>query len=204
MAFDNLLITTKRKIGGIKVDGVITETTQVTMRVTTNPVESGANISDHIIEEPLRYSMTGVITDSPIGIEGITQLAGSVVDAVTGIFGQSEQGRKTRSKQLYKELVSMMRSRQLITVKTSLEDYDDLIFESISVNGDKDTSNGVHFSATFVQALLVHTAREIIDRGFIDTDENKAAYASFTNAGFNGTVPATDNEILTYQDSLGL
>jgi len=203
MAFENLLITVKRQIGGIKVDGVITESTERTMRVTTNPVESGVNIADHVIQEPLRYSMTGVITDTPIGAAAFSQLAGSVVDAATGIFGESESSGATRSQQAYNELVALMNAKEIITVDTTLQKYEDLIFESIVVNADKNTANGIHFSASFVQAFIVKTSRQKVDAENIEGSEDKAALSSKSNSGFNGGSPATPAETSTIASSVG-
>lgn len=191
MPLENLLITVKREIGGIKVDGVITETTQRTMRVTSNPVEDGINISDHVIEEPLRYSMTGIITDTPLGVAAISQLSGGVVDAVTGIFGSSDESNVTRSNQAYLQLVELMRQRQRITVSTTVQNYDDLIFETLSVNTDKSTANGIHFSASFVQVLFVELARQGIPPDNIEAQNDSAAYSDKQNSGFVGATPAT-------------
>ena len=202
MAFENLLITVKRQIEGIKIDGVITESTARTMRVTTNPIESGKNVSDHVIEEPLRYNMTGVITDTPVGAAAFSELAGSVVDIATGIFGQSESSGITRSRQAYNELVALMQKREKVTVETGLQRYEDLIFESIVVNADKDTSNGIFFTATFLQVLTVVTGRQFIDSDSIDGDENSAAFANKSNAGFVDTAPATEQETRNIEVSL--
>ncbi len=203
MALENLLITIKRNIGGIKVDGVITENTSLSMRVTTNPVESGFIVADHVIEEPLRYSMTGIITDTPLGAAAFSELAGSVVDAATGVFGQSESSSSTRSRQAYDELIKLMKNKELITVSTGLKRYDNLIFESISVSADKATSNGIHFSASFVQALIVETARQAIDADSIDGEENSAAFSNQSNSGFNGATPASTSDISNVSGSLG-
>ena len=194
-AFQNLIITNKRNIEGITIDGVITENTVRQVRVTSNPVEDGVNISDHVIEEPLRYSMTGVVTDTPIGAAAFSEIGNTVIDLATGLFGQSESSGVTRSKQAYLELKELMRKRELITVETSLEKYDDLIFESINVNTDKSTANAIHFSATFIQVLIVKTSRQEVDSSSIDSLEESAAFSSKTNAGFNPTVPATDTEV---------
>lgn len=203
MALQNLLITVKRKIGGIKVDGVITESTQRSMRVTTNPVENGFVVSDHVIEEPVRYSMTGIITDTPLGAAAFSQLAGSVVDAVSGVFGQSESSGVTRSKQAYNELVELMKRKEIISVDTSLQRYDNLIFESLMINADKNTSNGIHFSASFVEAIVVTTARQSVDADRIDGEENSAAFSEKSNSGFNGTTPSDGIQSDNIRSNLG-
>jgi len=203
MAFENLLITFKRKIGAIKIDGVINESTQRKMRITTNPIENGATISDHIIEEPLRYVMKGTITDTPLGAAAFTELAGSVIDAATGIFGKSESSGTTRSNQAYQELVKLMKARESITVETKLEKYEDLLFESITINTNVSNSNGISFTASFLQPLTVVIARQAVDQDSIDTDENSAAYGNKSNTGFSGTTPASNTDEFTIRNNLG-
>ena len=202
MAFKNLIITVKKKIGGIKIDGVITESTRRSAIVSSNPIENGSNISDHVIKEPMRYSMTGIITNTPIGSDAATQLFGSVVDVVTGIFGKSEQGGISRSRQAYQNLVELLEAGELISVDTGLRSYDNLIFESISVDANKETSNGISFSASFVQAIIVQSARQDVDRDTIDGSENSSAFAAQGNSGVLPSVDASDLEEKSIRSSV--
>ena len=39
---------------------IITETVQRTSKVTSNPVEKGANITDHVIADPIKFTITGL------------------------------------------------------------------------------------------------------------------------------------------------
>ena len=57
MAFENLFIRTKKSIGGIELDAVLTETHNNQVRLTKNPVELGADITDHAVIEPKRLNI---------------------------------------------------------------------------------------------------------------------------------------------------
>jgi len=55
-------------IGGIQLDAVLQETHRFENLVTQYPVESGATITDHIINKPLCLEMDGRLTDTPLSL----------------------------------------------------------------------------------------------------------------------------------------
>jgi len=179
MAFENLLIRKKRKIGGIAIDGVIEETTDRSVRITEHPVEDATTISDHVIRVPLKYSMEGVITDTPLATEAIT----GIIDSVSGVFGKSEESGQTRSQQIYTELVKLLEAKEIIEIQSSLQLYKDLVFESISVKQDKDRARSIHFSATFKQVIIVKSASTEVDARNISDEKDKAGYGAIVVKG---------------------
>lgn len=55
---------TGEKCGTVRLDArttgvVITESVQRSSKVTSNPVESGADINDHVVAEPVKFTITG-------------------------------------------------------------------------------------------------------------------------------------------------
>lgn len=52
-----------RRIGTVELDAVVSEGHQSDLRVTENPVESGAQIADHAVLEPKTVTITGVMVD---------------------------------------------------------------------------------------------------------------------------------------------
>lgn len=64
---------TGEKCGTVRLDAektgvVVTESVQRSSKVTSNPVEKGSDINDHVINDPVVFSITGVFLDedSPI------------------------------------------------------------------------------------------------------------------------------------------
>lgn len=56
---------TGEKCGVVRLDAsttgvVITESVQRTSKVTSNPVEQGADINDHVVNDPVKFTITGV------------------------------------------------------------------------------------------------------------------------------------------------
>lgn len=55
-------------IVGLELDATILESPEYTSTPTRNTVESGADITDHVVNEPVQLSLEGIVTNSPIGI----------------------------------------------------------------------------------------------------------------------------------------
>jgi len=198
MALERIIIRPQRSIDGIQIDGILKESTTVSVRTTSNPVESGRDITDHVIINPIKLVLEGVISDAQLGAAGIaniTNTIGGVFDQ-SGIFGSSTIGGQTRSQQLYGELVTKLQQRQLLTITTKLKEYDNLVFESISVDQDKDTSQSVFFTATFAEVLIVTDAivRNAVKQNNIGDDDAAASYSEYENGGFFDVADATSTQ----------
>ena len=56
---------TGEKCGTVRLDAattgvIITESVQRSSKVTSNPVEAGADINDHVVNDPIKFTITGV------------------------------------------------------------------------------------------------------------------------------------------------
>ncbi len=65
-------------IANYSVDAVLEETLDMSADVTTYPIESGANVADHRIIQPIRYKIKGVVSNNPIKVS-VTDFAGGLV-----------------------------------------------------------------------------------------------------------------------------
>ncbi|MFG5203810.1 phage baseplate protein [Xylella fastidiosa subsp. multiplex] len=58
-----MITLTHRHIGTVTLDAVIEETHQAELRITENPVESGAMIGDHAVLMPQTVTIAGIVVD---------------------------------------------------------------------------------------------------------------------------------------------
>jgi hypothetical protein len=100
--------------------------------ITEHPVETGANITDHIRKLPASVEINGLVTDTPIAI-----LAS--VTARSPVQGALIPSQK-RSDDAYALLQQFMENGDLVRVVTSLRDYDNMALSSLSVA--RDAANG--------------------------------------------------------------
>ena len=70
---------TGEKCGTVRFDsavtGVITgESMQGTSKVTSNPMEQGSDINDHVVKDPIKYTLTGVLIGGDEQIETLRRM----------------------------------------------------------------------------------------------------------------------------------
>ncbi len=153
MAFENLFIRTKKSIGGIQLDAILTESHNSQITLTRNPVEFGAEITDHAIIEPKKVNILAVVSDTKLGLAAF----GEIIDFITGLFGTSTTINITRSNAAYSALIQLQEFREPIEVQTKLVLYQDMIITNISTIQDKDTSKVVELNISLEEALIVKT-----------------------------------------------
>lgn len=151
MAFENLFIRTKKSIGGIELDAFLTESHENVVTLTKNPVEMGANITDHAIIEPKRIVIVAEVTDSPLGTAAFTQ----IIDNITGLFSSSQN--KTRSNTAYNAILQLQELREPLQVQTKLKLYQNMIITNLSVSQDKDTSRMVSMRIAMEEVLITES-----------------------------------------------
>jgi hypothetical protein len=158
MAINTLLIRTRRTIGTeaefITLDAVIRESVQSDITITKNPVEEGAEITDHAIIQPKRYTLEGVVTDTP---RLSANIGTDIVNRVTGLFGSSTEEGRSRSNSAYLTLVRIQESRTPFNISTGFQEFRNVLIESIVTAQDKNTSQAFFFTAKLLEVNIVNT-----------------------------------------------
>ena len=172
MSFENILVRTNRSIGGIQLDAVLSEGHSNKSRKSTNPVELGADVSDHVIVEPKVINIVAEVTDTPL-----TEVQeGDIVDDNTGLFGSSTTDNITRSVAAYNAMLQLQETKTLLQVQTRLLLYTNMMITSLSTSQDKDTSRIVRLNIT-MEELLITESR------IIRLDPEQLAEGSVRNQG---------------------
>ncbi len=153
MAFENLFVRTKKSLGGIQLDAVLSETHTNEIRLTKNPVELGADITDHAIIEPKRINIVAQVSDTPLG----TAALGEIVDLVTGLFGTATSDNITRSNAAYNAMLQLMEQREPIEVQTRLKLYTDMIITNLTTTQDKDSSRIALMTLNLEEVLITES-----------------------------------------------
>jgi hypothetical protein len=153
MAFENLFIRTERSIGGIQLDAFISEAHTNEVSLTSNPVELGAEITDHAVVQPKRLNIVAQVSDTPMGLAAF----GQIVDLVTGLFGTSTTGNITRSNAAYNALIQLQEEREPIDIQTKLKLYTNMIITNVGVKQDKNTSRIVGMPIDLQQVIITES-----------------------------------------------
>ncbi len=179
MAIGDLFIRTKRSIGGIQLDAVLSESHNNTIRLTKNPVEFGAEITDHAIIEPKRINILAEVSDTPLGVAAF----GQIVDLITGLFGTATTGDITRSNAAYNAMVQLQETREPLDIQTRLRLYTDMIITNISTTQDKDSSRIARMSIDLEEVLIVESELVQLEASQLEVGTPKEQGSPSENSG---------------------
>lgn len=150
----------KNQIGLIEIDATIREVHDYSTTITQNPVENGAVISEHVINQPKTLQLEAVITNTPLSLFGL----------------QSDEGRAQRA---FDSLEEMYNNRELFDVVSGFKLYNNCLFSSISI--PRTRYGELRFSATIMQLQLVQTDVTTIPTESLPRDSR--GYASSLSLG---------------------
>ena len=122
---------------GYYFDAFTKENHSGSVRVTEHPVQGGANISDHAYNLPDKLTLEILVSDS---VESI----------VAGQFS----GSKSKSITAYEVLRSLKERRVLVSVRTRLHYYTNMIIENISVSDDYKSANSLRCTVSLRQVMM--------------------------------------------------
>lgn len=153
--FPNFLALPKTaKIGDIDVQVDIEETHESILEVTQHPVEDGADITDHSYMRPVELVMRCGWSNSNFQ---------TLVDIVSGFVNGITESASDYVTSVYTRLRNLQASRELLTVNTSLVNYESMLITSLQVTRDQRTANVLMVTATLRQVILVAPQTTTVD-----------------------------------------
>lgn len=178
----------------VEFDATMSENHDKVTEVTTHPVESGADIADHVRSLPTAFSCEVYVSNTPIeaGQRGVLQnvrldvprftppltSVGAIVDAATQLFTGPPPPIYVqtltfpeafdRVKEVYDALTDLSDRGVLLSVVSSLGTYENMALALLSV--PRTELGGASFNLTFepirvVQTLLVEAPKPAEPRG---------------------------------------
>ena len=190
MAFENLFIRTKKSLGGIQLDAIVSESHNNIITLSKNPVELGAEITDHAIVEPKTISIKATVSDTPLGVAALAQ----IIDTVTGLFGTSTSQNITRSNAAYNALVALQDAREPIDIQTKLKLYQDMVITNISTVQDKDSSRAVVLNIVAKEVRIVETEIVTLQPDTLEGDTKEQASSAENKGRQEPVEPSASNE----------
>jgi hypothetical protein len=187
MALISLFFQTKAKLDQMELDCSMTESHEAAAVVSENEIEDGSSVSDNVVLSPLRLTLEGVVSKTPLGAAA---LIGSAASAAAGAVGAAQKagaaqaiatiglasvgglvansfgpdGPKSRAPADVLDYLHELRAKRLpFSVLTALKLYDNMILTNLSVPRSVATVNILRFTATLQQVKLVKS--ETVDLG---------------------------------------
>ena len=140
-SFGNLL-------GNLELDASLDEAHEWTAEATSNPVENAAPVTDHIIEQPDKLRLRGVVSDSPMVLS-------STVSDILGVFAGS------RAQDAFDLLRAIIKKREPVTVYTKHRIYPDMLLTSVNIPRVPADGEAIEFTAEFIHLRKVAT--QVVD-----------------------------------------
>lgn len=167
MSLINLLVKRGPQLGSLQFDAVLSEDLDASVDIVQYPIETGTPIADHIIYQPIRYTMTGAVSNNPLKVS-ITDFTGALTNLVddnpfiaagAGLFaGWLSGSNETRSSTTLNTLLDFMYSGQVFTVDTGEITLNNMVIQRIGRSKDPENENGLIFVAELQQIVTLDRA----------------------------------------------
>ncbi|CBX44530.1 hypothetical protein P88_00190 [Erwinia phage phiEt88] len=175
-------------VGNLEFDTLDQEEHSWSREVTTNPVENGSPIADHIIRQPKSLTISGMISNAPVtGI--LTQISNAVSNGFSG---------EDRVNAAIKQLDLLYESEETVTIYTKNYAYVNMLIKSINIPRRVSDGDAINFTIEAVQARIVSTATTQLPPGVgvkkSGSGTKKAGTSNSTDkATANRATPTKDN-----------
>lgn len=164
MSLINLLVKRGPQLGSLQFDAVLSDDLDASVDIVQYPIETGTPIADHIIYQPIRYTMTGAVSNNPLKVS-ITDFTGALTNLVddnpfiatgAGLFaGWLSGSNETRSSTTLNTLLDFMYSGQIFTVDTGEITLNNMVIRRIGRSKDPENENGLIFVAELQQIVTL-------------------------------------------------
>jgi len=156
----------KSDLVSIEFDANLSEGHSWTADITSNPVERGSEIADHIRNMPDQVNLVGFVTNTPF-LENQTSENGSVID------NDSED----RVEKIIGKLRELKDKQSTLQVFTKYIVYTDMAIKSIDFTRDASNTNALIFTIQFQKILIVSTQTVDVPEGISKKLDKKATPA---------------------------
>lgn len=144
-----------------EIDAVVSLNHTKNGRATNFPVEEGFDINDHVILEPETITLSGIMSDFPLTLFGISN----------PFAFPKEDSIKQRTYDIFKEIRD---KRILVTIETDLEKYENMYIENMSFPRNAQTQNTLVFDVSMKKLIIVSSeATTIPDDRFTESSKDK-------------------------------
>jgi len=129
----------------LEFDVVLSEAPTTELDVTDHPIERGSDITDHLRLRPLTLDMTALVSNRPIEFlasQGIGIRGGSPLE---------------RAEDAYREITRWQSEGLLLTIKTTLRTYENLILQRATPTRDAANGQVLRVSLSFREIFTAET-----------------------------------------------
>lgn len=177
-------------LGNIAFDAVLSEIIDASSTVTSNPIETGAEVNDHIYANPKTYTLQAGVTNTPL------RVLNSDIFSAGNLLGDSRgAGRRVSA---WEVLNQIHEAGEPFVVQAGLETLPNMVIVGLSAPNDAFTSGSLIFSATLVQITVVSLLEGTLPADMLKSIQTKAQATSNKAKGKVSKIPK-ENKSLALQ-----
>lgn len=153
------------QFGNIEFDAVLAEKHNWSADATSNPVETGSPVTDHIIEQADKLTIAGFVSDASLTLSSnFTQF--NVVSPKTQVA--------------FDALSEAIKAKETVSVYTKFKVYQDMIVTKVDIPRIPENGGSIEFAIEFINIRKVSTQLVDIPNGIgtKQTDSSTAKKAS--------------------------
>lgn len=145
--------------GNIELDAALDENHEWSAEATSNPVEVGAPVTDHVIDQSDKLKIRGFVTDTPLtSSPSLPQIS--------------------RSQDVFDLLYELIKLKEPMTVYTKHKIYDDMVLTNVTIPRAAGVGEAIEFSAEFINIRKVATQMVDVPDGINPKKDKKADAAT--------------------------
>jgi len=156
--------------GNIELDAVLDEAHEWSAEATSNPVETGAPVTDHVIDQADKLKIKGFVTDTPLTIS----------QSLQAIVNSGQVGNRTQAG--FDLLHQLIKIKEPMTVYTKHRIYDDMVLTNVTIPRGAGVGEAIEFSAEFINIRKVATQMVDVPDGINPKKDAKAGGANGSTA----------------------
>lgn len=135
----------------LEIDAFLSEQHHHTAMATQFPVETGALVSDHVIQEPDVVRLEVLATDTPLPSsrfgEAISPEEFDLLSADPG-RGRKSQQYPGRGRDVYRQVVELKEAGTAVVLTSTVHTYENMVIESVELPVDASRGDAAQFSVS--------------------------------------------------------
>ena len=214
MSIINLFTKQAPTIAGYQFDAILEDTLDVSVEWTVYPVESGVNVNDHRIIQPVKWSLTGAVSNNPLKVQLTDFLAGGLsnltnnpyVSAVAGLAAGFLAGsNETRASTTLEFLINLMRTGEPFAIDAGDIQLQNMVISRIGRTKDISNEQGLIFVCELQELITLQRLQNLsqpVQSQLRDGDPAKSGIAGVVRKGqqlakdVNNSVSTSVNNVL--------
>ena len=148
--------------GGVLIDAVLSRATRRKNTLTKNPIESGAQVSDHKVAQPIEFELEGRLSDTPFAFNRV--IVAGPRPRVTN-FGSALIPAPGAAQAAFDALVDLSDGDDFFQIVHGNKFFDNCQFAELVELGEPGDGYSIHFSAVIEQVLIVDSVTGLVATG---------------------------------------